>query len=116
MELQQNNELGFRFRLVSEVIGEKHLDPDELDIASLDEVLGELMPLERQIIALRLEARLPFSKIGRTVGLKDHVARRVYQTALTKLRYRERLHRILAAVTPSWRLLQLIPRRSSGLR
>ena len=46
----------FAFRLVSEVFGEKHLDPDELDIASLDEVLEELMPLERQIIALQLEA------------------------------------------------------------
>lgn len=114
MESQHDRDSSFRFRLVCDVFGTRELHADEIDIAPLDDVLRELSPVEQQIISLRLEAGLAFSKVGPVVGLKDHVARRMYQTALTKLRHRERLQRILAAVTPSWRVLQLFPHCQGG--
>lgn len=114
MESLHDRESNFRFRLVCDVFGTRELDANEIDIAPLDDVLRELSPLEQQIISLRLDAGLAFSKVGLVVGLKDYVARRNYQTALTKLRHHERLKRILAAVTPSWRVLQLLPHCRSG--
>ena len=114
MESQHDRGSNFRFRLVCDVFGTRGLNADEIDIAPLDDVLRELGPLERQIISLRLEAGLAFSKVGPATGLKGHVAQRIYRTALTKLRHRDRLQRILAAVTPSWRVLQLFPNGQGG--
>lgn len=111
---EKSNGPTLRFRIVCEVFACKGVTTDEIDVASLDDVLGELNPLERQIIALRLEADLSFPKTSCATGLKTHQARRIYQTALTKLRQRERLQKILAAVTPSWRVHHPFPAHHSN--
>lgn len=96
----------FPIGLVCAVFGLRNLDADCIDIAPLDDLVGELEPLEKKLLDLRLKTGLSFAKIGAIAGIKEHVADRIYQDALSKLRHPTRLRRMLSAVTPSWRLFE----------